>query len=124
MKHSVIAKLVLHWAKTTFGNVAMDPIERALRMMEEAAEVAQGVGVPLDMLQRTVTRTYQRPVDDPKKEVGGLLVTVYALCARLEIDPQEALEIEVERILNKDPQLWRDKHNIKVADGTSTAKAP
>lgn len=123
MKHSVIAKLILHWCKSTFGEVAMDPHERALRMIEEAAEVAQGIGVPLDILQRTVTRTYQRPADDPKKEIGGLLVTVYGLCARLEIDPQEALEIEVERILNKDPQFLRDKHNLKVKDGTSTARA-
>lgn len=123
MKHAVIAKLVLHWAKSVFGDVAMDPTERALRMMEEAAEVAQGVGVPLDIIQRTVARTYQRPVDDPAKEIGGLLVTVYALCGRLQLDPEFLLDTEVERILSKDPQLWRDKHNMKVKDGTSTAKA-
>lgn len=123
MNDYAISRLILAWAKATFGAVADDPIERAARMFEEATELAQGVGVPSDMLHKIVERTYSRPADTPFKEVGGLLVTVYALCARLQINPMHALETEVQRILDKDPGIWRDKHNDKVDAGTSTARA-
>lgn len=123
MTHKGLAQLILAWAKSTFGEVASDPVERAARVLEEAAEVAQGGGVSKEMALAIVERTYSRPPDSVEKEIGGLLVTVYALSAVHHLDPQECLEREVARVLAKDPSMWRAKHNDKVKAGTSTAVA-
>src|SRR4051812_11277389 len=52
---------VLAWAVRSFGPIALNRDERAARMAEEAVEVAQVEGVPLDVMQRITARVYSRP---------------------------------------------------------------
>lgn len=115
---TLISKLILNWAVTTFGPVARDPAERAARLLEEAAEVAQSFGVAEETALKIIKRTYSRPVGDGDKEIGGVLVCVHGLCAIRNIDPDEVLETEVTRVLNRDPAYWAKKHADKVIDGT------
>lgn len=119
MRDAAYAKLILEWARNTFGPVAMNPVERGRRLLEEAAEVAQALGVPAAQALLIVERTNGRPTGDVDKEVGGLLVTVYAVCGLRGKNPQELLSAEVGRVLAKDPWEWRAKHAAKVVDGTA-----
>ena len=45
---------VLAWAADVFGPVATDRRERAVRLVEEAIEVAQAEGVPAEVVERVV----------------------------------------------------------------------
>lgn len=119
MRHKIIAELILNWAVTIFGKVAKNPKERAMRVFEEAAELAQGTDVSYHECNQILIRTFNRPKNEGHLEVGGLLVTVYAYCATQKIDPMFALESEVERVLAKDSSHWKKKFDDKVADGTA-----
>lgn len=115
----MISKLILHWAVSTFGDLALDPRERALRMLEEACELAQACDLTEADYQAIGKRTWSRPKDTVRKEMGGLMVTVHALGAVCDIDPDEALAAEVYRVLSKPRDHWRAKHDAKLAAGTT-----
>lgn len=117
---NTLAKLVLHWAHSTFGDIALNPVERTLRIVEEAVELAQADDCPKDKLHAIIERAYSRPKDEVYKEMGGLLATVYARCGLEGWDPDMVLSAEVTRILSKPRKHWADKHDAKAADGTVT----
>ncbi len=118
-EHDIMGTLLLNWAKTTFGPVALDPPERAARVVEEAVEVAQCLGVSKDILHRIVDRTYARPVGDLFNELGAVLLCTYSLCALIESNPMELLFREANRVTLRNPEHWKAKHDAKVADGTA-----
>jgi NTP pyrophosphatase (non-canonical NTP hydrolase) len=115
----MISKLILHWAVSTFGDLALNPRERALRMLEEACELAQACDLTEVDCQNIAKRTWSREKDTVLKEMGGLMVTVHALAAVHHIDVDTALEAEVTRVLSKPRDHWRAKHDAKVAAGTT-----
>jgi len=63
---------ILTWAIDTFGEVAKNPHERAARLVEEAIEVAQAVGLPLDTVDIIAGRVYSRPPGELAQEIGNL----------------------------------------------------
>lgn len=111
---------ILLWAKTMFGDVAMNKRERALRMLEEACELAQAADITLEDATAIGQRTWSRPKDTIEKEVGGLLVTVLSLCEVNGIDPEIVLLNEARRIMSKPNAHWQAKHDAKVDAGTAT----
>lgn len=115
----ILAGWILLWARTMFGDVAMSRAERAKRMFEEACELAQACDLAEDECRAIARRTWSRPKDTVRKEVGGLLVTLLALCEINNVDPDEALLAEARRILSKPNEHWRGKHDAKVAAGTT-----
>jgi len=120
MSTLTLARLVYHWAHSTFGNVAADRRERSARIVEEACEVAQADGVDPAMLHAIIDRVYSRPADTANRELGGLLVTVFARCGIDGWDPAEILDREVARVISKPRDHWRGKHDAKVSAGTVT----
>lgn len=118
-EQDTIAMMILNWAKSTFGPVAFDPAERAARLLEEAAEVAQAMGVKPEVARAIVGRTYSRPVGEVDKEVGGVLVCAYSICALIGKSPAEALYEECNRVTGRDRSEWVAKHEEKVKDGTA-----
>jgi hypothetical protein len=110
---------VLAWAVRSFGPIALNRDERAARMAEEAVEVAQVEGVPLDVMQRITARVYSRPVGELGQEVGGLMVGLYALAARAGVDIDAEFKREFTRVLSKPADHWARKHAEKVAAGTA-----
>ncbi len=116
------AKLILSWAVDTWGQTALDPRERAMRLLEEAAEAAQSLDVTPEEAERIVARTYSRPKEfNIAKELGGVFVCLYGLCAVKDLDPDFVLHAEVMRCITRDKVAWRLKHDAKFKDGTSTA---
>lgn len=110
---------VLAWAVRSFGPIALNRDERAARMAEEAIEVAQVEGVPLDVMQRITARVYSRPVGELGQEIGGLMVGLYALAARAGVDIEAEFKREFTRVLSKPADWWARKHAEKVAAGTA-----
>jgi hypothetical protein len=110
---------ILAWAVRTFGPVASDRQERARRVAEEAIEVAQAEGVAAEEIHRIANRAFSRPPGDLEQEVGGLAVTLAALCANAGLDPEAAKLKEWDRISSL-PESWlRRKHAAKVLAGTA-----
>lgn len=113
---------IREWATSVIGlNLWTCAEERALRIVEEAIELAQACGVPQRYIQRLVERVYQRPAAHPDEEIGGLLVTVMAFCASQNLNPDYHLFNEVIRIIEKKDEVvlakCDEKWNAGVAYG-------
>ncbi len=115
--------LILHWAVSIFGDVALDPEERAKRFAEEAIEVLQAADVDRETAHKIVDRAYDRPKDKLSKEMGAAYLTLCALAAVHGLDLEELLHNEIMRVLSKPREHWRAKHDSKVAAGTTGSLA-
>ncbi len=94
------------WMLEVFGaDIAMDPLERIMRFLEEALELAQAMGMTATEAERVVAYVWSRPVGEPTQEVGGVMVTLAAFCFRTEIDLQLAAITEYERINTPEMRL-------------------
>ena len=87
------------WVRTTFGEVvATNTKERALRVVEEAVELAQSCEVDAATLHRLVDYVFGRPPGVPEQEIAGCMVTLYAVASTLGVNADDALEAEIARI--------------------------
>ena len=90
------------WMMTCFGaEISADKAERNHRFLEEALELAQALGCPKDDALALVEYVYSRDIGDPPQEVGGVMVTLAALCLANELDMHECGETELARIWTK-----------------------
>lgn len=108
---------ILAWAVAAFGEVAKDPKERAKRFIEEAVELAQAMGVYEDEVLRIVRYVYDRPIGDTFQEVGGVSLTLLALCESIGLAADDAEWHELDRVLKIDIAKLRAKQNAKAAAG-------
>jgi hypothetical protein len=72
--------------------------ERALRLLEEACELAQALNVTRDDAIRLVNYVYNRPVGNPGQEVAGTMVTLAAVACAAGIDLEGVVLAEADRI--------------------------
>jgi hypothetical protein len=90
------------WLFECFGEkIAVDRVERNHRFLEESLELVQSLGCAKSEAQQLVDYVYSRPVGDPYQEVGGVMVTLAALCLANKLEMSENGEIELSRIWNK-----------------------
>ncbi|WP_210270029.1 hypothetical protein [Aureimonas mangrovi] len=91
------------WMIDCFGEeVSADKTERADRFIEEALELAQATGWTADRGHALVDYVFGRPVGEPGQEVGGVMVTLAALCNVHGIDIDAEARREVDRITQPD----------------------
>lgn len=112
-------RVVVEWGSRCFGaDHMLDVKVRAARFLEEAAELAQAVGLPKDHAQRALDHVYSRPAGDPKQEAGGAGLTLLALCDAIGLSADGAEQTEVARCLSKPPEHFaaRNKNKIEVVD--------
>lgn len=89
---------VFDWAVRCFGlAVADDRIERTHRFLEEALELAQACGCADSQAHQLVDYVYGRPTGAMSQEVGGVALTLHALCSAWGIDADVASEDELAR---------------------------
>lgn len=94
------------WMMECFGpTIAADTQERNHRFLEEALELVQACGASQSEAHQLVDYVYGRPVGDPFQEVGGVMVTLAALCLVQQIDMHIAGEVELSRIWTKVKQI-------------------
>lgn len=90
------------WMLACFGEqIAADATERNHRFLEEALELVQSCGCAAGEAHQLVDYVYGRPVGERAQEVGGVMVTLAALCLAQVIDMHEAGETELARIWTK-----------------------
>lgn len=97
----------------TFGvEISSDMLERSDRFIEEALELGQSLGHPKERAHALIEYVYGRPVGEPSQEVGGVMVTLAALCLAAGLDMHESAETELARIWTK-IDVIREKQKSK-----------
>ena len=90
---------VVPWMMWCFGpKIAADITERCDRFIEESLELVQSLGYDRSRVLRLVDYTYGRPQGEVNQEVGGVMVTLAALCSAVKVDMHAAAETELGRI--------------------------
>jgi hypothetical protein len=91
------------WMLECFGaEIAADRMERNHRFFEEASELVQSCGMSASEAHQLVDYTWSRPVGEKNQEVGGVMVTLAALCLANGLDMHAAGETELARINRPD----------------------
>lgn len=95
-------KRVLEWMMACFSmEICRDGTERNHRFLEEAIELVQSLGCTRSEAHQLVDYTFDRPAGEPQQELGGVMVTIAALCFPNDLDMNAAAEIELARVWNK-----------------------
>lgn len=90
---------VRNWCVECFGKTtADDKPERVWRFLEEALELAQALGATPAEAKSLIEYVFGRPSGEPEQEVGGVMITLAALCAACDIDMTTVAEQEYSRI--------------------------
>lgn len=93
---------VLAWMMECFSmEVCRDRQERNHRFLEEALELVQSLGCTRSEAHQLVDYTFDRPAGDPNQELGGVMVTIAALCFPSELHMSVAAETELARVWSK-----------------------
>lgn len=94
------------WMLACFGiKPTEDVTERNHRFVEEALELAQANGCTKSEVLQLVDYVYGRPTGQVQAEVGGVMVTLAALCTAGGISMDACGEIELRRIWKKIEQI-------------------
>lgn len=112
-------KRCVDWVRSTYGAASLYSLEnRALRVLEEAVELAQAENISQEQVARVVARAYSRPVGEPSQEVAGTFFTLLVYARVKGVEPIRALATEVLRVEAMDPEHFRAKQQDKIAAGT------
>jgi hypothetical protein len=107
---------VFAWAAHCFGaDRALDKQVRNYRFLEEALELVQACGCTQDEAHQLVNYVYGRPVGEVSQEVGGVMITLAALCAAQGADMELDGNIELARVWTKVEKI-RLKDKMKPLD--------
>lgn len=117
-------KMIAQWTADTFGPDMMSPHERIQRFIEEAIELAQAEGLPIEKVDAIARYVYGRPPGDPVQELGGVGLTLIAYAAAKGVSADDAEAAEATRVLQKDPAYFRRRNLEKAAAGIGNYKAP
>lgn len=106
------------WMLECFGlTISADYQERNHRFLEEALELVQARGATASEAHQLVDYVYGRPAGDPVQEVGGVMVTLAALCLANGMDMHAAAETELARI-------WTMVEQIRAKQAAKPAMSP
>lgn len=89
---------VREWVESRIGKRHMDRRERAMRLLEEAIELAQAEGITREMVDNQAAHVYARPVGEPSQEAAGVAVCLLGWCAATGNMLATLAEREVRRI--------------------------
>ena len=117
---NTIQARVRDWVVTRLGCAAMDPHERALRLLEEATELAQSLCVTRDEALRVVNHVHDKPVGLPVDELGGVIVTLLAAAAGCGLSLGACLDKELGRIEGMSPEIFRQHQADNAERGIGT----
>lgn len=117
-KRDELQRRMLQWSIECFGREEATSIaQRALRLLEEAIELAQAAGVPQTMVEQLGNYVYGRPPGSLAQEVGGVSVTLLVLCAAAGLSADQEERREVARVLSKPPLHFASRNANKNEAG-------
>jgi hypothetical protein len=106
------------WMMECFGpTISADKQERNHRFLEESLELVQACGATSSEAHQLVDYVYGRPVGDRFQEVGGVMITLAALCLANDLDMHQAGEVELARI-------WTKVEQIRAKQATKPKHSP
>lgn len=112
-----LQKRIRRWVETRLGVKAMKPHERAMRMLEEAIELAQSCGVNVDEATVLVWDVFGKPIGDAAQEIGGAMLTLLACADGSGYVASECALTEMRRIENLDPDKFRKRQQLNAERG-------
>lgn len=93
---------VHEWMLACFGpEIAYDKRERNHRFLEEALELVQAKGCTKEEAYMLVDYVFGRPVGDINEEIGGVMLTLAALCNVGSNNMELAAKTELDRVWSK-----------------------
>lgn len=104
---------VVPWVLECFGSDCSDDLEtRNHRFLEEAIELVQACGGTASAAHQLVDYVFSRPVGVKHQEVGGVQLTLAALCNAQGLNMDAAAEDELARVWTMVEKI-RAKHDAK-----------
>lgn len=104
------------WGILAFGPQTTNMTERSMRFLEEALELVQAIRMmDREQAHAMVDYVFDRPAGNIPQEIGGVGVTLFALCECLGMDFDEELHREMVRTLANTDKC-RAKHAAKPAE--------
>jgi len=106
---------VFDWCHRAFGTtVSVDDLaERGRRFLEEAIELFQANGGTVEELIKVSGIVFGRPVGEVHQEIGGVMVTLYALAEVLGLSVEECEVAEIDRVLSKPIEHFQARQREK-----------
>jgi NTP pyrophosphatase (non-canonical NTP hydrolase) len=113
---------MLGWAVITFGSIAAEPHERALRFVEEAIELAHAAGLSGAEMTAIIGRVWARPPGDIEKEMAQAAMTLGIMSATAGINLRAVENAEFDRVQTIPKEEWQRRHAAKVDLGIALGK--
>ncbi len=109
---------VVEWMMETFSmECCRSTAERNHRFLEESLELVQSLGCTAAEAHMLVEYTFNRPIGEAKQEVGGVMVTLAALCAAADVSMRGCAEDELER-------CWKNIEKIRAKQAGKPPSSP
>lgn len=106
------------WLLACFGpEIAADKVERNHRFLEESLELVQACGCTQSEAHQLVDYVFGRPVGEIEQEIGGVMVTLSALCLAHGFDMMAAGDKEVRRV-------WAMAEKIRAKQAAKPKHSP
>jgi hypothetical protein len=111
-----------HWCRDTFGDlIYSNKVERAARLIEEAVEVGQTLGIEPPMVHAIVNAVYAKPKGALAQELGGVIVAWAILLSALNLSAAKIMADAQSDCWDRQEQI-RKKGAQKVTDGISAIR--
>lgn len=103
---------VADWLLKCFGEeISHDKIERNHRFLEESLELVQSIGCTKSEAHQLVEYVFNRPSGETFQEIGGVMVTLAALCYANKFDMNVEANKELERVYLKIDKIREKQAN-------------
>lgn len=113
---NTLQERVRPWGLECFGaHCLYDMDERNKRFLEESLELVQSTGLDRAQAHNLVDYVYDRSIGEPHQEVGGVMITLAALCLAQGLEMYTEGERELTRIWDKIDKI-KVKQAAKPAD--------
>jgi translation elongation factor EF-G len=111
-----------HWGRDTFGDLVFsNKQERAARLIEEAIEVGQTLGVEPPMVHAIVDVIYAKPKGALAQALGGVIITWAGLLHALNLSATKIMADAQSDCWDRQEQI-KKKHEEKIKAGISLAR--
>jgi hypothetical protein len=104
-----------NWVESRLGKRAMARHERAMRMLEEAIELAQALGVSQSDARRIWIHVYSKPPGAPEQELGGAALTLLACAEGCGFTLSHCAEKELCRIESLPQEKFRKRQALNAS---------
>lgn len=113
------------WTVDMFGDAANHSgVERGLRVLEEAAELAQSLGVTRMQASSVMTHVWSRQPGDPDRELPQVQITLEAAAEYLGLHLGDQTDLEWGKLLKVSREKMRESHKRKLKAGICDLPLP